>query len=142
MDVGGERQLAAFFQTAFEKVRVLGAGREHEWHAVHEADLDVLQTFADAAGGFENGEFFLRRVAADFLEEIDAVVGLVGAVHDEVEVAVDIEIHRQGPRPQADAEVHDQAGVIVFEALEAGGAGGGGGGGEGEKEGQGENSPN
>ena len=93
-------------------------GREDARPAVDVADLDVLEPLADPAARLEDRELVRRRVAAGVLEEVDAVVGLVGAVDDEVEVAVAVEVHRQRPGPEADAEVDDQAGIVVLQPLE------------------------
>jgi len=68
--------------------------------------------FADEDSGLEDGELELRVDLAAVLEEPSAVVGLVGADDDEVHQAVVVVIHRQRPRPEADAEVVSVPGLL------------------------------
>ena len=96
------------------------AGCEHDGFVVEVAHLDVLSAFADAPRWFENGHLRLRGVAAGVFEEVDAVVGLVRAVDDEIEVAIAIEIHWQRPGPQTDTEIDDETGVVVLQRRERG----------------------
>ncbi len=120
VDVCGRAELHLLLDAGLEEIGMRVAGCEHDRFAVEVAHLDVLSAFADALGRFENGHFRLRGVAAGVFEEVDAVVRLVRAVHHEIEVSITIEIHRQRPGPQTDAEIDDEAGVVVFERRERG----------------------
>ena len=75
----------------------------------------VLQSFAQAPRGFEDGQLVRRRVAGNVLEEIGALIRFVMADNDEVEVAIAIGVARDGRGPEADAEIHDEAGIVVAE---------------------------
>ena len=120
VDVGGRTELHLLLDARVEEIGMQMAGCEHDGFAVDVAHLHVLCAFADAFGRFEDGHLVLRRVAASVFEEVDAVVGLVRAVHDEIEVAIAIEVHRHRPGPQTDAEIDGEAGVVVFERRERG----------------------
>ena len=99
VDVRGQGELHRFVEAGLEEVRVCVARREHHGFPVHVADLHILQSLADATARLEHRQLVLRGVARDVLEEVNAVVRLVRAVHDEVQVAIAIEVHRQRPRP-------------------------------------------
>jgi hypothetical protein len=119
VDVRGRAELLLLLDARLEEIGVHIPGRQHHRFAVDVAHLHILRAFADALGGLENGHLVFRRVAAGVFEEVDAVVGLVGAVHDEIEVAIAIEVHRQRPGPQTNAEIDDEAGVVVLERRQA-----------------------
>ena len=118
MDVRGQRQLVRIVERGLEEVGIFRRRRHHVRHSVHDAERRVLHRFADAPRALEDGEFVLRRVAGRVLENVHAVVGLVRAVHHEVEISVTVEIHRQRLCPQAHAEIHDEAGIVVVERLQ------------------------
>ena len=118
VDVRGQRQFLADLEPGAREVRVLDPGRKHARFAIcAHAELDVLQAFADPDAGRENRQRLFGGVDTG-LEHIHPVRGLVGAVHDQVEFAVAVEIHRERPSPEADAQIHDQARMVVFQALE------------------------
>ena len=110
MDVRRRAELHLLLDASFEEIGMRMARREHDRFAVEVAHLHVLSAFADALRRFKDGHLRLRGVAAGVFEEVDAVVGLVRAVHHEIEVAVAIEVHRQRPGPQTDSEIDDETG--------------------------------
>ena len=90
---------------------------QHDRLAINIADLDVLQPFADPSPGLKHGHRIARGVPLRVLEKVNAVVGLVGAIHDEIEIPITVKIHRQGPRPQPDAQIHHQTRMVVLQPL-------------------------
>ena len=102
------------------EIRVLDAGRQHPRLAVRPpAELDVLQAFADPDTRLEDGQRPLGGVRIR-PEDIHTVRRLVGAIDDELIFAVAVDVHGQGPSPEADAEIHDESGVVIFQTFQAG----------------------
>ena len=98
-----QRQFLTDLEPGAREVRVLDPRREHARFAVRaHAELDVLQALADPYAGRENRQRVPDGVDAG-LEHIHPVRGLVGAVHDQIEFTVAIDIHRERPSPEADA---------------------------------------
>lgn len=119
MNIRRQGQLSPIFQSAREEIRILHRRREHAWLAVHKRHVCVLHALADAPPREENRHRMTRRVDAGIREDVGAVVRLVRAVHDEIEFAISIEIHRQRKRPQPHAEIHSEPGVFVFQPLQS-----------------------
>ena len=114
MNIRGQWKLHRVLQSRLQEVGMLAAGRQDARLSVHEAELNILQSLADATARLEHGHRVPGRVAAHVLEKINAVGRFVRAVHDEIEITVAIEVQGERPRPEADAEIHDQTGVVVF----------------------------
>lgn len=67
------------------------------------------------SSGLEDRHLFVR--PGSVLEEISSVVRLIGTDHDQVVIAVSVCIKWHGPRPQTNAEINIQAGVVVLDPL-------------------------
>jgi hypothetical protein len=117
VDVGLGVDLRGLLKLRFAEVHVLDAGGEDAGLAADVGDLQVVRGGAEADAGFEDGHFFsgLARV----LEIPDAVGGFVRAGNEQVGLAVTVVVHRHGPGPEPDAEIDDEAGVVVLQWLEA-----------------------
>ena len=114
MDVRREGQLLAGLQSGLREIRILDRRRQDPRLTVGAlAELDVLQAFADTHAGLEDGQRTLRRVGIGS-EDIHAVRRLIGTVDDEFELAVTIDVHGQGPGPEADAEIYDESGMVIL----------------------------
>ena len=117
VDVRRQRQLPAGLEPGLREIRVLDGRRQDPRLAIGAlAELDVLHAFADAHARLEDRQRTLRRVGVG-PEDIHAVRRLVGAVDDEFELAVAIDVHGQGPSPEADAKIHDEPRVVILQAF-------------------------
>ena len=114
MNIRRQGQLSPIFQSAREEIRILHRRREHAWLAVHKRHVCVLHALADAPPREENRHRMTRRVDAGIREDVGAVVRLVRAVHDEIEFAISIEIHRQRKRPQPTPRSTVSPGLLYF----------------------------
>ena len=90
---------------------------EHFRFAIHVANLNVVPGFSQVGAWFEDRHFHAR-ILGRVLEEIEPVGRFVGTGDHEIEIAVVIVIHRQGPRPEPDAEINLEAGMIVTQGFE------------------------
>ena len=111
----------AFVGTIADEIQPVDARSEDDGSSFGVGDADVGIAFANFNGLLEDGHL---GSSAGILEEVDPVVGFVRAGDDEIEVAVVIPIHGEGPGPETDPEVHGESGVVVFEGLQIGFRGG------------------
>ena len=119
MDIRRQRQLLTELQAGLGEVRIFNTWRKYAGLTVGvPAELDVLHALTDAHAWLEHRHSVLGGVHTG-RKYINAVRRLVGAVDDKLVFAVTVEVHGQRPGPEADAEIHDQPGVVIFETLEA-----------------------
>jgi len=97
-----EGESAAGGELFFSEFVVDAAGLGDYGRTIEIGDLDVAGAVADFSAWFEYGEL---HVALGVFKKIRAVVGFVGAGDYEVQVAIFIVVHGQGPSPQTYAEI-------------------------------------
>ena len=123
IELGVDRQFDLLAPGLLAEVSVLVARLQQPDVAVDVGNLDVANGRAEAFRRLEDREGVGHDGGAVglgtwILEEVDAVVRLVRAGDDQVQVAVLVVVHRQRPGPEADAQVDDQAGVVVGNRLQ------------------------
>src|SRR6185369_14068229 len=88
-----EREPCAFLQAALEEAGIFPARGQYPRLAVDERDLRELLSAADPSAGLEHRHRLGGR-AGRVGEEVNPVIRFIGAIDEQVERAITVEIHR------------------------------------------------
>lgn len=117
VNVRRQRQFDGAVNPGLQEFGVLESRSKHSQTAIDIRWHRVVLARSEPLRRFEDRQLLMR--TADVLEQVRPVVRLVGTDHDQVMIAVSVDIPRHGPRPQANAQIDNQTGVVVLDSLQA-----------------------
>ena len=104
-------------KSSFAEAHELAARNQHAIRAANSGDADVAVSPAQPDARLEHRH---HAAAARIFKKINAIGRPIRAGHQQIEIAVTVVIHRHGPSPKTNRQVHDQSWVIITKLLQTG----------------------